>query len=683
MANTKDTDLLIVSRGGSTFKTPVSDLMGVSGNISVTGKGIDLTVPITDNTNFGPDWDENEQPLGPLYVNSGSGTVHESWDYIGGAKKDAEIELEITPGVSGGYIVSASADLTTSEYIFEDGTTEHTVVSGNGGKDGKIQVVVVGGNVSEVSVLESGYLIDDDSVDITLKSSDGSGVPLSVNLDEEGEGYIAEEVATTGGSGSGLKVTITVDADGKVQTAVLSDPGTQPYKVGEQLSLVGGTSPAKITINEVDIQSYPDDSPQTISLTRFIDEITLNINNNGGGFLDGTYDGSPGFDLSTVYGGSSSGMQLSYVVSDNKVDSVELVKLTEGYLNGDKVYITSNGQLPLRYGLTVTGSEVVTWLGVAQNPLNPPPDKGWVLFTTIASGDDDGFVRKEGDHMFGTLFMDDTAIPAISAKDNIITEKNFSGKNLDVTEYVTGGYLTIAEDASINHNLTIGEKGYGANTKTNNYTEHNELAGYRDITPDAKKVIISVDDTTTIEKEIDDNHFITKAYADQLALGGGGGNSLEYSLNVPPQSDSGSGVDYADIQLIETDLANGNAEQQVGLVRLTPGNNIVLTSDDGQDEIEIAAISTKVIFSETAPPFEEGQLWYNTTDGRIYVGYTDLGNDSLPATDQWVDASPSAINGGDYVYRYGDQVENYLLVNGYFNAKHYDLGLLPDISLRS
>ena len=53
MANTKSTDLLIVSRGTSgqtTFKTTVGDVLSSSGNIIIGGegskKGIDLTKAI-------------------------------------------------------------------------------------------------------------------------------------------------------------------------------------------------------------------------------------------------------------------------------------------------------------------------------------------------------------------------------------------------------------------------------------------------------------------------------------------------------------------------------------------------------------------------------------------------------------------------------------------------------------
>ncbi len=72
----------------------------------------------------------------------------------------------------------------------------------------------------------------------------------------------------------------------------------------------------------------------------------------------------------------------------------------------------------------------------------------------------------------------------------------------------------------------------------------------------------------------------------------------------------------------------------------------------------------------------DGDLLKVVNDGKL--GITSDG-DTLPATDQWVDASPSAINGGDYVYRFGDQVENYLVVNGFFRADHYDLNHLNDI----
>ncbi len=79
------------------------------------------------------------------------------------------------------------------------------------------------------------------------------------------------------------------------------------------------------------------------------------------------------------------------------------------------------------------------------------------------------------------------------------------------------------------------------------------------------------------------------------------------------------------------------------------------------------------------------------TEGRTYVCYEDQGDTNLPATTQWVDMSPSAINGGDYVYKYGDEVKNFLFVandnendtsipDAVFFAQHYDLGRLDNIA---
>ena len=261
-----------------------------------------------------------------------------------------------------------------------------------------------------------------------------------------------------------------------------------------------------------------------------------------------------------------------------------------------------------------------------------------------------------------------------------------SVKTSAVTDNISGGELTITENATIGKNVTIGEPGRGNTTFTNNNSIHNELAGYRSVTADGTKVEVFVDGTI-VEKEIEDNHFITKRFFDKNGGGGGGGNDVTYTLEVTPQTDgfSSQAVDYSDIVLMEDDNTTADPPQVAGLVRLQPGSNIKLVSDDGAGEIEISADATRVIFSDNAPlPVADyiGNLWYNTLDGRTYVAYEDPGVDgdpNLPPSMQWVDASPSAINGGDYVYRYGDEVENYLYVNGRFNATHYKLDRLPQL----
>lgn len=51
---------------------------------------------------------------------------------------------------------------------------------------------------------------------------------------------------------------------------------------------------------------------------------------------------------------------------------------------------------------------------------------------------------------------------------------------------------------------------------------------------------------------------------------------------------------------------------------------------------EIAASQSLVLISPTPPPNPSlGELWWNSTDGRLYIYYTD------EETSQWVDASPS------------------------------------------
>ena len=56
-------------------------------------------------------------------------------------------------------------------------------------------------------------------------------------------------------------------------------------------------------------------------------------------------------------------------------------------------------------------------------------------------------------------------------------------------------------------------------------------------------------------------------------------------------------------------------------------------------EIGDLPIPEGVTVAASAPAGVEGALWYNTSDGRLYVYVNDGG------TDQWVDASPLDVTG--------------------------------------
>jgi hypothetical protein len=75
-------------------------------------------------------------------------------------------------------------------------------------------------------------------------------------LTSGGTGYVNQtNVAITGGSGTGLKVDITEDGTGIVDTVTVTDPGKN-YVIGDTLTLPGGNNDATIELTYVGIGDY-------------------------------------------------------------------------------------------------------------------------------------------------------------------------------------------------------------------------------------------------------------------------------------------------------------------------------------------------------------------------------------------------------------------------------------------
>ena len=65
-----------------------------------------------------------------------------------------------------------------------------------------------------------------------------------------GSGYTAGTVATTGGTGTGAEVTITVDGSGVIQTATVAKKGRN-YTDDDTLTIPGGNGAGRIDVNGV------------------------------------------------------------------------------------------------------------------------------------------------------------------------------------------------------------------------------------------------------------------------------------------------------------------------------------------------------------------------------------------------------------------------------------------------
>src|SRR3990167_5369205 len=102
---------------------------------------------------------------------------------------------------------------------------------------------------------ESGtFVLSADGLDITGSDAgitlSNAGVPATLDTLVGGTGYTVGTKATTGGTGTGLTVTIT-EAGGIIQTAVIANAGTG-YTTGDTVNIVGGNDDATINVATIE-----------------------------------------------------------------------------------------------------------------------------------------------------------------------------------------------------------------------------------------------------------------------------------------------------------------------------------------------------------------------------------------------------------------------------------------------
>ena len=132
-------------------------------------------------------------------------------------------------------------------------------------------------------------------------------------------------------------------------------------------------------------------------------------------------------------------------------------------------------------------------------------------------------------------------------------------------------------------------------------------------------------------------------------------------------------------------------------VSLVPGRGIKFTSGGSNNEIiidntldalggggapDVDGTTALVIVNPSAPQeptynIKDGTLWYNTSNGRLYVAIRYELSGSYPF--EWIDASPSSFN--DALRKnQDDQTDNKIDVNNSLYASHFALERLPLIN---
>ena len=150
------------------------------------------------------------------------------------------------------------------------------------------------------------------------------------------------------------------------------------------------------------------------------------------------------------------------------------------------------------------------------------------------------------------------------------------------------------------------------------------------------------------------------------------------------QTDSG-----ADVTVTLKGKDGNNAPYGTDTTAVFVGGAHTDVTIDSNDKIEVSSTASRLWEGDTPPSDSDVQprdFWYNSVDGRLYVYYTNGSADPV-----WVDASPSAIDGSDYVQKRGDTI----LGDIAFEAKtdgsashsllcyHYNLSDLPKVPARS
>ena len=539
-----------------------------------------------------------------------------------------------------------------------------------------------------------------------------------------GVGAVDESWLYIGGNKRDAKINLVLGQAGQIQNISLEDPIGTSFAVGEYFSTsirntnnnTADYGKALITVTQLQTGIAENDDPE---YANFITEITPVTS--GSGYADGDVDivftdGNGGTETFTTYiniapdsiqvdptitasgtdfsdgivevTGIGRGLTVSITTANGQITNAAVEYVGFGFKPGDTGTIISPGAG--EYGRDVNGYELTTWLGESAPPGPAKPNEGWVILSSLS--DDGGYVLRSGDEMFGTLSILAAADPAIIAVNDITTDNGLSGNTVTAyTSLGSNGTLSVEGKSTLRGGFDAGDLDHTRISTIAHQLKVTNLAGYREMNDDFDAVVISDPEGNSAGTTIplDDKSFITKGYFDKNNTGGDNGiDGHEYDIEVQTQAidERSEGV----FMLTEDGV------DKTKMV-FKAGDLIRLTASDGDNSLKIETDATSVIFSPTAPDPDVGKLWYNTLDGRLYVCYEDSGEPAsngqggLLASVQWVDASPSAINGGDYVYKYGDIVNNFLRIQNdtknnpdldeaVFFAQHYILDELKNIA---
>jgi hypothetical protein len=477
-------------------------------------------------------------------------------DIINGTGQSAKANITVNPSgsvsnvsiVEGGYgyvvgdiltvnpaDISASPtgrvidfDVVSSGFTYVDGIDIAT--SGGSGTGLTVDITTsINGVPTALSGLSggSGYIT---SQNVATTGGDGSGLTLDIvadplglidtaNVTQVGSDYFAGTYGVTGGNGNGATFSITVVNDGGIDTATLTNAGTG-YTAGVQT--LSGASGTGGTINV------------TVS-TPVVDGITVSYGGND--YTQGTYTNQPTFPLLT----SGDGLTVNFTVDANgQVTTASIVSPGSGYAVSDIVY--------------VEGSST--------------SDFATIEITSLTTG---GIIQSISVVSSGTGYTTNQILNIDGGFGGQITVNTVLGGNISTAtlqsagqDYETGDVLTIlgGTDGQVTVNGTLGGGITSAtiNTPGNSYT-FNDLVTISGGNGDAQIAVTGITGGS-----------ITSISVNQEGSGYAVGDVITISGVNNPQ-------DKASYEIIDTSDGQGFSFTSTGITSTTPIIGNVLTGD--------------------------------------------------------------------------------------------------------
>ena len=370
---------------------------------------------------------------------------------------------------------------------------------------------------------------------------------------------------------------------------------------------------------------------------RFIAGETVNISDGSGEFFAGLQ--------ATIDTVDANGIITGITVIDNP----GMAKLSVG----DSVVIVNNGTDPAAEGKQneLQGGELIAY---GEDEITA--DGIWRVIGKIGVDEVTAFVKLNGDTMTGAL-----TVPGLTVSDGLDLTVN-SGGSIIVTDGslgVTKGSLSIQDGG-------ISQKGGFVSFEPDTTTG---LAYYGDR-----------GDTSPDFSTVDDNVLITKKYVADTVTSIGAITAESLPIYSTEATNDGGGDPRIKLSAVDGFGAVYGVDTEV---TIGGGIHTDVVIDTGK--ILVNSTGAKVWEGSNPPSdadVQENDLWYNDVDGRLYFYYSN-GADAA----QWVDASPSAIDGSDYVAKAGDTIEGDITfatnaTPHTLTCFHYGIESLPTLPVR-